>query len=207
MIKFIVYFISAYLLGSIPTAIIIGKIARGIDIREHGSGNAGATNTFRVLGAKLAIPVTIVDLFKGLITPLLFQYFFPEINAPNLLALFKIICGILAIVGHIFPVFAGFRGGKGVLTSLGVVLALTPMASLIALAVAIVILFTFKIVSLTSLSGAFCYPIFVFFFNRSESDYYFYFACLIAVLIFFTHRTNIKRLIQGTEKKIIQKKT
>ena len=192
--------LSAYLAGSIPTSVWVGKIFYNIDIREFGSGNAGATNTFRVLGAKAGIPVFIFDIFKGWFAVNLIIY-------SNLTPLdtdfytLEIFLGIFAIIGHIFPAFAQFRGGKGIATALGVVIALHPWSALILLAVFAVSLAITKYVSLSSIICAVLFPVLIIFFFRIPSDPMVIFSVLLAIAVIFTHKQNIVRLLKGEEKK------
>jgi len=184
------------------------KLLRRTDIREHGSGNAGATNFFRVskqfkikFSGFLTIIVAIIDISKGFF-PVYLSY---EILQNNQLCqindLHKIFIGIFTILGHIFPIYLKFKGGKGVLTSAGVILALAPTATLFAISIGLIVIGITKIVSLGSLIGAFSLPIFVIFFNFS-SIYLLIFTILAFLLILYTHRTNIKRIRRGTERKI-----
>ncbi len=149
--------VAAYLLGSIPTSVWIGKIFYGTDVREHGSGNAGATNTFRVLGAKAAVPVLIVDILKGFAAVKL--ALLSNINpVSDVWVNFKITLAIAALLGHIFPVFVGFRGGKGVATLLGGVIAIAPLSAAAAVAVFILVLTTTRYVSLSSMLAGVSFP-------------------------------------------------
>ncbi|MCX7861551.1 MAG: glycerol-3-phosphate 1-O-acyltransferase PlsY [Bacteroidales bacterium] len=199
MFELIVLCVVSYLLGSIPTSVWVGKWFYGIDIREHGSGNAGATNTFRVLGAKAAVPVFLFDVAKGFMMPFVSVYFIESF--PNDPYLYKIIIGIFAVVGHIFPLFANFKGGKGVATLLGMTLGISPLPSLLAFSVFIIVFMIFRYVSLGSLTAAVFFPFFIYFFSNDSLSLWI-FAVVAIVLLFYTHRSNIKRLINGTENKI-----
>lgn len=192
--------IFAYLLGSIPTSVWVGKWACGIDIREHGSGNAGATNTVRVLGYKWGIPVLLFDILKGFLAVSLIQLssIIPE---TELYHGFSIILGIMAVVGHIWPIFANFKGGKGVATILGVVMAMQLLPTLIAFAVFILILLTTRYVSVGSILASISYPISVFFLNLGTTWPLVVFSIAVPLLLIFTHRANIKRLWNGNENK------
>jgi acyl phosphate:glycerol-3-phosphate acyltransferase len=190
----------AYLLGSIPTALIAGRILKGIDIRKQGSGNAGATNTARVLGFKPGLIVAIVDLAKGLAAVLLVSRIasIPGSYGP-------VLCGIIAVIGHVFPVFAGFRGGKGVATAGGAGIALFPILSPLCLACFLLIVALSRRVVVASLSAAFSLPVlylasllFGAKFDPSRME----FAIFIVLFIVFTHRANISRLLHGEEKKL-----
>ncbi len=196
----------AYLLGSIPSAVWIGKSLYNIDVREHGSGNAGTTNVLRVLGGKAAIPVFAIDIAKGLLAVLL-ACFIPGLarDSENF-ALVKILFAVLAVLGHMYPVFAQFRGGKGVATMLGAAIAIQPLGALIAIAVfALVFGFT-RYVSLGSMSAGLSFPISVIFILNEPTLSIKIFAVFACLLLFYTHRKNIKRLASGTEPKTTFKK-
>jgi glycerol-3-phosphate acyltransferase PlsY len=197
---FIVPLILAYLLGSVPTSVWVGKLFYGIDIRSMGSGNAGATNTFRVLGAKAGIPVLLFDIFKGWAALQLMNLFQVSLPSEDQIALFRIGLGVMVVLGHVFPVFAGFRGGKGVATLLGAGIALFPMASLITLGIFILIFVSFRYVSLASIIAALTFPfIQILILNQRDVLPLTILAIAIAVFIPLTHRKNILRLINGTE--------
>lgn len=193
----------AYLLGSIPSAVWIGKSLYGVDVREHGSGNAGTTNVLRVLGAKAAIPVFIVDTLKGLLA-VLAVYLIPGVDrSSELFNVVKIACGLLAVVGHMYPVFAGFRGGKGVATTLGVAIAIQPLGALAALGVFIVVFAISRYVSLSSLCAGLSFPLATVFVLREQMLSVRIFVALVCLLLFYTHRKNIQRLISGVEPKTV----
>ena len=197
---FIVPLILAYLLGSVPTSVWVGNLFYGIDIRSMGSGNAGATNTFRVLGAKAGIPVLLFDIFKGWAALQLMNLFQVSLPSEDQIALFRIGLGVMVVLGHVFPVFAGFRGGKGVATLLGAGIALFPMASLITLGIFILIFVSFRYVSLASIIAALTFPfIQILILNQRDVLPLTILAIAIAVFIPLTHRKNILRLINGTE--------
>ncbi|MCU0474159.1 MAG: glycerol-3-phosphate 1-O-acyltransferase PlsY [Bacteroidales bacterium] len=202
----LIAFLLAYLLGSIPTAVWVGKYFHGVDVREHGSGNAGATNTIRVLGWKTGIPVLIVDLAKGWLAAML--PLFLKLAPPDsaLLTNLQIITGLTAIIGHIFPVFAGFRGGKGVATVFGVLLAIHPGVTLICFGVFLVILILTGIVSVSSMSAGIAFPIFLLTIFDTPSLVFKIFSVVVAIALLVTHRNNIKRLLKGEEKKLFKKK-
>ena len=188
-----------YLLGSISTSILVGKIIGKIDIREHGSGNAGATNTLRVLGKKAAILVVLGDALKGalsvLIAKILCVSFLIDSNIPLYLA------GFFAVIGHNFPLYFGFKGGKGVLTSVVTILALDVKIGLIVLVFAITIMATTKYVSLGSCLGAILVMILALVLRWD--DVYFIILCLVlGVLVIVKHKSKIKRLLNGTESKL-----
>jgi len=193
----------SYLIGSIPTAIIAGKILKNIDIREHGSGNAGATNVFRVLGWKAGLVVLLIDMFKGF-APV--WWLAPQQSGPELQALYQILIGLAAVAGHIWTLFARFRGGKGVGTAAGVFLALQPLPVLGALVIFILIVAKTKYVSLGSTISATLLPVLMllnrYVLGRYVPNLIIVVGVMLAVLIIIMHRENIKRLIAGTENKL-----
>jgi glycerol-3-phosphate acyltransferase PlsY len=195
----------AYLVGSIPTAIIYGKIFRGIDIREHGSGNAGATNVFRVMGWKSGLIVLLIDITKGLIATL-FIYKIAINSVPFEPVLIQIIAGLSAVFGHIWTIFAGFKGGKGVGTGAGMIIGIIPEAVLAALIIFIITVGLTRFVSLGSVLASITIPFYLFFkkifFQGNISKTIMLFALFIPILIIYTHRSNIVRLLNGTENKI-----
>ncbi|MFO7868382.1 MAG: glycerol-3-phosphate 1-O-acyltransferase PlsY [Bacteroidales bacterium] len=193
--------LAAYLVGSVPTSIWIGKLFYGIDIREYGSGNAGTTNTFRVLGKKAGIPVFFIDVLKAYI-PAKFVVFFPYLIAGtsdyvNLQLLF----GGMAVVGHIFPIYAKFRGGKGVASLLGVAFAIAPEAAIVAFVVFAWTLIITKYVSLSSLMAGFSFPIMVILVGKTTIVSLMFFSILLSVLLVLTHKKNIERLLKREESK------
>ena len=198
----------SYLLGSIPSSVWLGKRFANIDVREHGSGNAGATNTFRVLGKKLGIAVLILDVAKGLAAVSLVYLLVKFVPSTNFsgwhkteIVNIKLLYGVLAVVGHIFPVFAEFKGGKGIATLLGMVIGISYPLALCCIGVFILFLLVTQYVSLSSMLATISYPIFAFFvFDRTEI-LLLLFGIVAAVLVVYTHRKNIKRLLQGTESK------
>ncbi|MDZ7934648.1 MAG: glycerol-3-phosphate 1-O-acyltransferase PlsY [Emticicia sp.] len=195
--------ILAYLLGSIPTAVWYGKIFHGVDVRQHGSGNAGATNSLRTLGKKAGIIVLIVDFLKGFLAVKAANLFSTEIN--NILPLMM---GLAVIAGHIFPIFAQFRGGKGVATAMGVLVCYVSVSALGCVVVFMIIVFATKYVSLASILGALAFPIQLTFnlWNDNADKYAIGFAWLIFIILAVMHRQNIKRLLNGTESKFGAKK-
>jgi len=193
--------ISAYLIGSIPTAVWIGKHFYGIDVREFGSGNAGATNTFRVLGRKAGVPVLIIDIIKGSLAvalAFLSAYTFDGFEFTNL----QLGLGVAALVGHIFPVFAGFRGGKGVATILGIVIFILPLSTCLSLCVFLIFLFSSRIVSLASMMAGVTFPIVLHLVFANQNPVLTAFSIVVAILLIITHRKNIKRLLNKQESKI-----
>jgi glycerol-3-phosphate acyltransferase PlsY len=209
----IIAFCLAYLLGSIPTAVWVGKKFHGIDVREHGSGNAGATNVIRVLGWKTGIPVMLVDIGKGWLAaylPVLLHIVKPEnaqlTNIQIQLIDIQILTGLTSIIGHVYPVLAGFRGGKGVACTVGVLIALHPLLTLSCLAIFLTVLLITGYVSVASMSMGVAFPILLFTLFDTPSIFFKIFSVFIAVAIIFTHRKNIKRLLKGEELKFIKRK-
>ena len=194
----------AYLLGSIPSAVWIGKKYYGIDIREHGSKNAGTTNMLRVLGRRAAAPVLALDFLKGFVAVTVIELLqYDELIGPNDIINLKIAAVVAAVLGHIFPIFAGFRGGKGVATLVGAVTGIYPPAILLCFGVWIVVLMISHYVSLSSMIAGCCFPVFTLISPKVNGSVPFVvFSFAIAVLLIFTHRKNIKRLREGTESKI-----
>ena len=193
--------IGAYLLGSIPSAVWIGKAVKGVDVREHGSKNAGATNTMRVLGVKTGIPVLLIDVFKGFAAVKLALFSLTFDAGTNVFVTFQLALGAVAVLGHVFPVFAGFRGGKGVATIVGILLALHWQATLIAIAVFLITLVISKYVSLSSLMMGLSFPVSVILIFDSDSISLKIFSIAVCILLFITHRKNISRLLNGNENK------
>lgn len=198
--------LAAYGLGSIATAVWAGKIFHNLDIREHGSGNAGATNTIRVLGWSTGLPVLIIDIGKGwLAASLPIMLRLSDIGSPELVNL-QILTGSIAIVGHIFPVFAGFKGGKGVATTFGVLLSLNPFVTISCFVVFLVVLLITGYVSVSSMSAGLSFPVFLLFLFETPSLIFKIFAILIGIAIILTHKKNITRLLKGEENKFLWKR-
>jgi glycerol-3-phosphate acyltransferase PlsY len=189
----------SYLLGSIPTSVWIGKVFYGVDVREYGSGNAGATNTFRVLGKLAGVPVLAFDSMKGWIAVMLPIWFLSAGDSPVLFENIRVLCGTAAVIGHVFPVFAGFRGGKGVATLLGVAAGMQPIAALICTLVFLLILVVTKYVSLGSILASLIYGLFLLVIDKVHHDATIIFAVMIPVLVILTHTKNIRRLLDGNE--------
>lgn len=209
MISIIVIIALSYLIGSFPTSIVVGKLLKGIDIREHGSGNAGGTNVFRVLGWKPGVFVMAFDAFKGFAAAFwISQIAISPIPIEH--ELVQIIAGLAAIIGHIWTVFAGFKGGKGVGTAAGMLLALYPWALLICALVFGIVLFLTRIVSISSITAAVTLPVVLtvlrYCIGKEVVFSLYIFGFFAAALIVFTHRSNIKRLLAGTENKFGKKK-
>jgi len=194
--------IVAYLIGSIPTALIISKRFFGIDIRDYGSGNMGATNTFRVLGSKYGTIVMVMDILKGMTAVALYNflpyYLHNELDRTN----FMIGLGLAAVMGHIFPIFAGFKGGKGVATLLGMIIAVQPVIAVSCVGVFVLVLYLTRYVSLSSILGAIMLPISVLWIWNEHEVMYRIFALLVAFLVIITHQKNIGRLLRGNESKM-----
>ena len=187
------WLVASYLLGAIPTSYLAGRIFRGIDLREHGSKNLGATNVYRTLGWRYAIPVGLVDIAKGLVPVLVFA---PRVSDAQLFAL---ACGAAAILGHVFSVFVRFRGGKGVATAAGVMLGLAPLALGVALAIWLVVLKLSGYVSLASIAAAAGFPLAVYLLERPDQPAILWLDGLVAAAIIWLHRANVRRLLNGTE--------
>lgn len=197
--------LGAYLLGSIPTSVWLGRAIKGVDLRDFGSGNAGASNAFRILGKPLGIVVLLIDLLKGYAAVNL-SFFQGELESGSeSWMIFRIALGLVAIVGHIFPVFAGFRGGKGVATLGGVALALHPLSALASLGIYLILVLSTRISALGSMVAVIFYPIWIFWVFKSEYLSLKIFSLCMVLLILFTHRGNIQRLLKGTERSIISK--
>jgi acyl phosphate:glycerol-3-phosphate acyltransferase len=196
----------AYLIGSIPSAVIIGKLFFGKDVRDFGSGNAGATNVIRVLGVKAGIPVFVFDIFKGWLAVQLVSIVPVPGLSPEMITYLRIALAIAAVLGHIFPVYAGFRGGKGVATLAGVGIALFPVALLIVLAIFILIIALTRYVSLSSIIVSLLFPFISIFLLGEKHTGLVILAVLVPVFILFSHRKNIKRLVNGTENRFSFKK-
>ena len=203
----IILLIGAYLLGSIPTAVWIGKFFYRIDVREYGSGNAGATNTFRVLGKKAGIPVLLIDVLKGFAAVNL-AYISDYTPHSNQFINLQLVLGIASLIGHIFPIFASFRGGKGIATLLGIVLAVHLFAALIAMGIFIIVLLISSYVSLSSMIAAVLFPLIVIGIFKETVPSLVIFSILIAIMVLITHQKNIERLLRREESKakIIKKK-
>ena len=196
----IIALIGAYLLGSVPTAVWWGQIVYGIDVREYGSGNAGATNTFRVLGVKAGIPVLIFDILKGSLS-VLASFFFSEDFSPVQLVNYQLALGVAAVMGHIFPIYAGFRGGKGIATLLGIMIAIQYQAALLALSVFLIIFISTRFVSLSSMLAAISFPVIVIVIFQSRIPSLVIFSLFIAIMVLLTHQKNIERLLRKQESK------
>lgn len=191
----------AYLLGSIPTSVWIGKAFYNIDVREFGSGNAGATNTFRVLGKSAGIPVLIIDILKGTAAVALAYCSGYSAGSDEFINT-QLALGVAALLGHIFPVFAGFRGGKGVATMLGIVICIAPVSCSIALLVFLTVLFATQIVSVASMIAGISFPVILNLMLGNENPILMVFSVIVAMLLIITHRKNIRRLLRNEESRV-----
>ena len=201
----------SYLIGSIPFALIAGKLFKGIDLRNYGSGNLGSTNAFRVLGAPLGILVQILDIAKGLFVVLVVtEFFYSHLPFTNYtpfedITVAKIIAGVSAIIGHTYSIFAGFKGGKGINTALGVLISLSPVDAGISIGFFILTVLSSGYVSLGSIVASFTFPLMMFIrenyfkVNISGYDTLIFFSIAVSVLLIYNHRANIKRLLYGNE--------
>jgi glycerol-3-phosphate acyltransferase PlsY len=195
----LIYFLIAYLLGSIPNAVWYGKALYGIDVREHGSKNAGATNTLRVLGNKAGFVVLFLDFLKGYLAANLVWLITNQEIGSNTYILTQIGLGACAVVGHVLPIFAGFRGGKGIATLLGIVIALNHWLALACLVSFVAIVWITRFISVGSMITAIISPFISLVLSGGEKNALFYFCCVVALLVIYTHRANISRLRNGNE--------
>lgn len=214
MLNLIFVVILSYLAGSIPTSIIISKLVRGIDIREHGSGNAGGSNVFRVLGWKYGILVILLDALKGALAVIIVarlyldSFPFKNITPFDDFTLVQIICGVAAVIGHIWTVFAGFRGGKGIATGLGVLIMIVTIDMALALGIFFLVVTFSRYISLGSIAAAVAVPLILIIreniFGIDIQGYHTVlpFTILLALLVIYTHRKNIDRIFKGSENKI-----
>ena len=191
----------AYLIGAIPTSVWVGKLFYHIDIRDYGSGNAGATNFMRVLGVRVGVPVLLFDIFKGWAAVQIINFFNIFQTGADQYVNLQIILGVSAVIGHIYPVYVGFRGGKGVATIFGVLLALHPVATLCAGGIFITSLLISRYVSVSSILAGLSFPLWIIFVFNSPYQFLRIFSILVSVLLLVTHMKNIRKLIRGEEKK------
>ena len=207
-LEYIYFILIAYLLGSFPSAILIGKIFYKIDVREFGSGNAGATNTFRVLGKKAGLPVLFLDVLKGFISVNLIVFL--DLIPFSIDGIFELqlTFAIAAVIGHLFPIFTGFRGGKGIATLLGILIGIHPPAAICSSLVFIIVFLIFKFVSLGSIIASLSFPILIYLLSDSTPDSLIIFSIFVPILSLITHQKNIERLVRGeeTKAKILKKK-
>ena len=198
----VLFIFLAYLIGSVPTAVWISRYFFAIDIRDYGSGNAGATNTFRVLGSKWGTVVMSVDVLKGVLATSLYIflpfYMHSEWDRTNLM----VGLGLAAVAGHIFPIWADFRGGKGVATLFGMILAIQPLVAVYCVAVFLLCLYLTRFVSLSSILASIAFAVLILFIFKEREPLYRAFAIAVALLVILTHQKNISRLLRGSESKI-----
>lgn len=201
--EIILFTLLAYLTGAFPSAVWVGKTFYNTDVREYGSGNAGATNTFRVLGKGAGIPVLLMDVFKGWLSVSYVNFISnaddlsPELFFENQLAF-----GIAAVIGHLFPIYTGFRGGKGIATMLGLLIGLQPLAALFSFIIFVLVFLISKYVSLASIVASFAFPILVILILDPSTVSLNLFAIFVPILSLITHQKNIERLVRGEETKI-----
>ncbi len=200
--KEVLLILSAYLIGSIPTSVWVSRYLFGIDIREYGSGNAGASNTYRVLGSRMGTFVMVIDVLKGVVATSLYllipYYLGDEWDRTN----FMVGLGLAAVLGHIFPIWADFRGGKGVATLLGMVLAIQPVVALYCVGVFLIVLYLTRFVSLSSILASVAFAVLILFIFNEKETLYRAFAIAVALLVMLTHQKNIGRILRGNESKV-----
>jgi glycerol-3-phosphate acyltransferase PlsY len=201
--EIILFVLLAYLTGAFPSAVWVGKTFYNTDVREYGSGNAGATNTFRVLGKGAGIPVLLMDVFKGWLSVSYVNFISNvDILSSELFFENQLAFGIAAVIGHLFPIYTGFRGGKGIATMLGLLIGLQPLAALFSFVVFVFVFLISKYVSLGSVIASFAFPIFVILVLGSINSSLNLFAIFVPILSLITHQKNIERLARGEETKI-----
>ena len=202
-LEIILFVLFAYLTGAFPSAVWVGKIFCNIDVREYGSGNAGATNAFRVLGKRFGIPVLLMDVFKGWLA-VNYVWLISDISSLSVELLFEnqLAFGIAAVIGHLFPVYTGFRGGKGIATMLGLLIGLQLFAALFSLCVFLIVFLISRYVSLASIIASIAFPFFVMLVIHSTNDSLNLFAIFVPILSLITHQKNIERLIRGEETRV-----
>jgi glycerol-3-phosphate acyltransferase PlsY len=192
----------AYLIGSIPSAIWVSKWFFGIDVRDHGSKNAGATNTFRVIGKKAGFPVLFFDILKGWVSVIFLSQMSTYPTGSNQHINLQLAVGLAAVFGHVYPIYERFKGGKGVATLLGIVLAINFHAAAVSFVIFIVTYILSKYVSLGAITAAFFFPFITVYVFEANSPTLIYFSVVVSVLVIFTHRKNIERLLRKEESKI-----
>lgn len=194
----------AYLIGSVPTSVWVSKAFFGVDIRDYGSGNAGATNTFRVLGSRWGTFVMVIDVLKGLAATslyLLLPYYVGQENEWDRTNL-MVGLGLAAVLGHIFPIWADFRGGKGVASLFGMVLAIQPIVAVCCVGVFLLVLYLTRFVSLSSILASIAFAVFILVIFNEKEPLYRAFAIAVALMVLLTHQKNIGRLLRGSESKV-----
>lgn len=198
----LLFVLLAYLTGAFPSAVWVGKTFYKIDVREFGSGNAGATNTFRVLGKKAGIPVLIMDIFKGWLSVNYISFLTNIPESAEAVFEIKLAFGIAAVIGHLFPIYTGFRGGKGIATLLGLLIGLHAVAALYSILVFVIVFIISKYVSLGSIIASIAFPILVILILGSTNISLNLFAFFVPILSLITHQKNIERLLRGEETKV-----
>ncbi len=202
LMKELLLIVMAYMIGSFPTAIVLSKVYFGIDIREYGSGNSGATNTFRVLGPRWGTLVMAIDILKGVLATSLYillpYYLTSEWDRTN----FMVGLGLAAVLGHIFPIWADFRGGKGVATLFGMILAIQPVVAACCVGVFGLVLYLTRFVSLSSILASIAFAVFILFIFNEQEPLYRAFAIAVTLTVLLTHQKNIGRLLRGSESKV-----
>ena len=220
MINMVIVVLLSYIVGSIPTSVMLSKWGHGFDIRSKGSGNAGGTNVFRVLGWKSGVFVIIVDALKGVIATTVVARLFWDPTLPfynhtpfDDFTIIQMICGGAAVIGHVWTMFAGFKGGKGIATGAGMLIGIAPTEFAVSIAVFLIFLYAFRYVSLGSIMAAASFPLsLIIRYNILSDEIHSYktlvfFSTGIALFLIYSHRANIKRLIEGTERKITKLKS
>lgn len=191
----------AYLIGSIPTSVWIGRRFYDVDVRKHGSGNSGATNSLRILGKKAGIIVLLIDILKGWLAVGIVTFSsYPSGSSQRIHLEVALACA--AIIGHILPIYAGFKGGKGVATGLGIIAAFSPIVALLCIVVFAIIFFVFHYVSVASMIGALSFPLWMAIMSKMHYKWVLAFSIFLPALVVFMHRKNIARLLKGQESKI-----
>ena len=198
----VLFIILAYLIGSIPTAVWVSKFFFDIDIRDYGSGNSGATNTYRVLGSKSGTLVMIDDMIKAIVAVKLALFLPYSFESDIYLVNMQLRLGLAAVLGHIYPIWAEFRGGKGVATLFGMVLGIQPNVALCCVGVFILVLYVTRWVSLSSILASIAFPVFILVIFNEPEKLYRVFAITVALLVLLTHQKNITRLLKGSESKV-----
>lgn len=197
----ILFSILSYLLGSLPSSIWLSRVLHGIDIREHGSGNAGATNTFRVLGSKTGLMVLALDIIKGITASSLVLFLGSLAHGTDRYINIQLLFGLCAVLGHLFPIYENFRGGKGIATLLGMVIGINYILALSCIALFLVVLFLTRYVSLSSILATISFPIFAIFVLKRDEPLLIAFGIVAVIIVILTHQKNIKNLIAGEENK------
>jgi len=193
--------IVSYLIGSIPSSVWVGKAYFGVDVRDYGSGNAGATNTFRVLGTPTGIIVLFLDILKGITATSLIHYISTVSQGTEQFINLQLLFGLLAVVGHIFPIYENFKGGKGIATLFGMLIGIHYVLALACVGLFVIVLLSTKYVSLSSILAAIAFPILTIFVFKRDEPLFIAFGIAAAVLVVLTHKKNITRLINGVESK------